>query len=159
MRTRRKIRAMGGQDFDDVAIDVIGEESFWGSHASTPSSREVALKVACRHQDARAVGLLLRELSGVALGAPAGMAFFAGARAKPSPVIRLFSVLVDKSSLDIKLVDESGAQAFQPPNTSDEIVAFETRNSRADPQVGALIEVPLEDLAWGSPAIRAIRPT
>ena len=53
------------------------------------------------------------------------MAFFAGARAKPSPVIRLFSVLVDKSSLDIKLVDESGAQAFQPPNTNDEIVAFE----------------------------------
>ena len=28
MRTRKKIRAMGGQDFDDVAIDVIGEESF-----------------------------------------------------------------------------------------------------------------------------------
>ena len=41
MRTRKKIRAMGGQDFDDVAIDVIGEESFWGSHASAPSSREV----------------------------------------------------------------------------------------------------------------------
>ena len=150
MRTRKKIRAMGGQDFDDVAIDVIGEESFWGSHASAASSREVALKVACRHQDARAVGLLLRELSGVALGAPAGMAFFAGARAKPSPVIRLFSVLVDKSSLDIKLVDESGAQAFQPPNTNDEIVAFEEHAiPEADPQVGALIEVPLEDLAWG----------
>ena len=35
---------MGGQDFDDVAIDVIGEESFW-VHASAASSREVALKV------------------------------------------------------------------------------------------------------------------
>ena len=87
---------MGGQDFDDVAIDVIGEESFWGSHASAASSREVALKVACRHQDARAVGLLFENYRAWR-SEPAGMAFFAGARAKPSPVIRLFSVLVDKS--------------------------------------------------------------
>ena len=78
------------------------------------------------------------------------MAFFAGARAKPSPVIRLFSVLVDKSTLDLKLVDESGEQAFQPPNTNDEIAAFEEPAiPEAGPQLGALIEVPLEDLAWG----------
>ena len=150
VRTRSKIRAMGGYDFDDVAIDVIGEESFWGAHASADSSREVALKVACRHQDARAVGLLLRELSGVALGAPAGMAFFAGARAKPSPVIRLFSVLVDKSTLDLKLIDESGAQAFDPPATTDEISTFEESIiPDTDSAMGALIEVPLEKLAWG----------
>ena len=150
VRTRSKIRAMGGQDFDDVAIDVIGEESFWGAHASADSSREVALKVACRHQDARAVGLLLRELSGVALGAPAGRAFFAGARAKPSPVIRLFSVLVDKSTLDLKLIDESGAQAFDPPATTDEISTFEESViPDTDAAMGALIEVPLEKLAWG----------
>ena len=110
----------------------------------------MALKLACRHQDAHAVGLLLRELSGVALGAPAGMAFFAGARAKPSLVIRLFSVLVDKSKLDLKLVDESGAQAFRPPATNDEITAFEEPLiPEADPVMGALIEVPLETLAWG----------
>ena len=88
------------------------------------------------------------------------MAFFAGARAKPSPVIRLFSVLIDKSTLDLKLVDESGAQAFQPPKTNDEIAAFEEPAiPEADPQLGALIEVPLEDLAGDAPEIRAIRPT
>ena len=151
VRTRSKIRAMGGQDFDDVAIDIIGEESFWGAHASAGgSSREVALKVACRHQDARAVGLLLRELSGVALGAPAGMAFFAGARPKPSPVIRLFSVLVDKSVLDLKLIDESGAQAFQSPATIDSVAAFQ-QSAIPEPEtaMGDMTEVPLETLAWG----------
>ena len=150
VRTRSKIRAMGGQDFDDVAIDIIGEESFWGAHASACSSREVALKVACRHQDARAVGLLLRELSGVALGAPAGMAFFAGARPKPSPVIRLFSVLVDKSVLDLKLIDESGAQAFQSPATIDAVAAFQ-QSAIPEPEtaMGDMTEVPLETLAWG----------
>ncbi len=151
IRTRSKIRAMGGQDFDDVAIDIIGEESFWGAHTSAGgSSREVALKVACRHQDARAVGLLLRELSGVALGAPAGMAFFAGARPKPSPVIRLFSVLVDKSVLDLKLIDESGAQAFQSPATIDAIATFQ-QSAIPEPEtaMGDMTEVPLETLAWG----------
>ena len=151
VRTRSKIRAMGGQDFDDVAIDIIGEESFWGAHASAGgSSREVALKVACRHQDARAVGLLLRELSGVALGAPAGMAFFAGARPKPSPVIRLFSVLVDKSVLDLKLIDESGAQAFQSPATTHAVAAFQ-QSAIPEPEtaMGDMTEVPLETLAWG----------
>lgn len=150
-RTRSKIRAMGGQDFDDVAIDIIGEESFWGAHASAGgSSREVALKVACRHQDARAVGLLLRELSGVALGAPAGMAFFAGARPKPSPVIRLFSVLVDKSVLDLKLIDESGAQAFQSPATIDAVATFqESAIPEPETGMGDMTEVPLETLAWG----------
>ncbi len=151
VRTRSKIRAMGGQDFDDVAIDIIGEESFWGAHASVgSSSREVALKVACRHQDARAVGLLLRELSGVALGAPAGMAFFAGARPKPSPVIRLFSVLVDKSVLDLKLIDESGAQAFQSPATIDAVATFqESAIPEPETGMGDMTEVPLETLAWG----------
>lgn len=151
VRTRSKIRAMGGQDFDDVAIDIIGEESFWGAHASAGgSSREVALKVACRHQDARAVGLLLRELSGVALGAPAGMAFFAGARPKPSPVIRLFSVLVDKSVLDLKLIDESGAQAFQSPATIDAVATFqESAIPEPETGMGDMTEVPLETLAWG----------
>jgi hypothetical protein len=78
------------------------------------------------------------------------MAFFAGARAKPSPVIRLFSVLIDKSSLDLKLVDESGAHAFHPPATTDEITSFkEAVIPDADPAMGALFEVPLEELAWG----------
>ena len=41
MRTRKRF-GHGRTGLDDVAIDVIGEESFWGSHASAPSSREVA---------------------------------------------------------------------------------------------------------------------
>ena len=64
------------------------------------------------------------------------MAFFAGARAKPSPVIRLFSVLVDKSSLDISSLMSLG-QAFQPPNTNDEIAHLRTRNSRGRSAIGS----------------------
>ena len=148
-RTRRKLQAMGAADFDEVAIDIFGEENFWGSHAAVSDTREVALKVACKHQDARAVGLLLREMTGCALGAPAGMAFFAGARAKPSPVIRLFSVLVDKSALSIKLIGSEDETDFAPPATSKEVLPAEVGPIPEAVSAENLIEVPLETLAWG----------
>ena len=148
-RTRRKLEAMGAPDFDEVAIDIFGEENFWGDHAAVSNSREVALKVACKHQDARAVGLLLREMTGCALGAPAGMAFFAGARAKPSPVIRLFSVLVDKSALSIKLIDSDGWTEFTPPATTMEILSAKIVPIPGAEATDTLVEVPLETLAWG----------
>lgn len=148
-RTRRKLQAMGAADFDEVAIDIFGEENFWGSHAAVSNTREVALKVACKHQDARAVGLLLREMTGCALGAPAGMAFFAGARAKPSPVIRLFSVLVDKSALSIKLIGSEDETDFAPPATSKDVLPAEVGPIPEAVSAENLIEVPLETLAWG----------
>ena len=148
-RTRRKLQAMGAADFDEVAVDIFGEENFWGSHAAVSDTREVALKVACKHQDARAVGLLLREMTGCALGAPAGMAFFAGARAKPSPVIRLFSVLVDKSALSIKLIDSEGETDFAPPATRKDVLPAEVGPIPEAVSAENLIEVPLETLAWG----------
>ena len=148
-RTRRKLQAMGAADFDEVAIDIFGEENFWGSHAAVSDTREVALKVACKHQDARAVGLLLREMTGCALGAPAGMAFFAGARAKPSPVIRLFSVLVDKSALSIKLIGSEDETDFAPPATSKDVLPAEVGPIPEAVSAENLIQVPLETLAWG----------
>lgn len=150
-RTRRKLEASGATDFDEVAIDIFGEENFWGNHSEVADTREVALKVACKHQDARAVGLLLREMTGCALGAPAGMAFFAGARAKPSPVIRLFSVLVDKSTLAIQLIDSDGVSDFAPPAAPTDVLAAEAPPiPEPEPASGhGLVEVPLETLAWG----------
>lgn len=148
-RTRRKLQAMGAADFDEVAIDIFGEENFWGNHAAVSDTREVALKVACKHQDARAVGLLLREMTGCALGAPAGMAFFAGARAKPSPVIRLFSLLVDKSALSIKLIGSDGETDFAAPATTLDILPVEIGPIPEAVSAQNLIEVPLETLAWG----------
>lgn len=148
-RTRRKLKTMGASDFDEVAIDIFGEENFWGAHSAISDTREVALKVACKHQEARAVGLLLREMTGCALGAPAGMAFFAGARAKPSPVIRLFSLLVDKSVLSIKLIDGDGALDFTPPATTNEVLPAEIAPIPEPTLTDNLVEVPLETLAWG----------
>lgn len=109
-RTRAKLGALGVPDFDDVCVEVVGDESHYGAAARPIQSREVAVKVACKHSDKRPVDLLLRELTGAALGAPPGLCMFAGTRPKPSPVIRLFSTLIPKAGLAIDVVDEDGCE-------------------------------------------------
>ena len=162
-RARKKLTVMGAPDYVDVSVEVVGDESHWGDSARYVRSREVAVKVACRHQDRRATDLLMRELSGAALGAPPGFCAFAGTRPKSSPVIRLFSILVDRDLpeicihasdqarpfddapvVGIQSTDEAGASS---DNGTASATAQET-SATTDENGGALIEVPLERLAW-----------
>ena len=69
-RARRKLSKMGAPDYVDVCVEVVGDESHWGEAARYVRSREVAVKVACRHADRRATDLLMRELAGRRLGCP-----------------------------------------------------------------------------------------
>ena len=151
-RARRKLSKMGAPDYVDVCVEVVGDESHWGEAARYVRSREVAVKVACRHADRRATDLLMRELAGVGLGAPAGFCAFAGTRPKSSPVIRLFSILADRDLVDIQIHTADQSQSFL-----DSVAATETpADAGAESiDIGALadesaeqIEVPLERLAW-----------
>ena len=151
-RARRKLSKMSAPDYVDVCVEVVGDESHWGEAARYVRSREVAVKVACRHADRRATDLLMRELAGVGLGAPAGFCAFAGTRPKSSPVIRLFSILADRDLVDIQIHTADQSQSFL-----DSVAATETpADAGAESiDIGALadesaeqIEVPLERLAW-----------
>jgi len=108
-RSRGKLRAVNAPDFDEVLVEVHGDESHYGAFARNTGSREVTLKLAARHQDPRAAGLLIKESTGLALAAPPGLTMFAGGRAKPSPVVRLHSFLVEKQRVPIR-VDLDGEQ-------------------------------------------------
>ena len=159
-RARRKLSKMGAPDYVDVCVEVVGDESHWGEAARYVRSREVAVKVACRHADRRATDLLIRELSGVALGAPAGFCSFAGTRPKSSPVIRLFSILVDRDLADIQIHTEDRGENFDDVRAIETEVAEYTEGVAGDDSASALevaattgdgaeqIEVPLERLAW-----------
>ena len=160
-RARRKLAAMGAPDYVDVSVEVVGDESHWGDAARYVRSREVAVKVACRHQDRRATDLLMRELSGAALGAPPGFCSFAGTRPKSSPVIRLFSILVDRELPEIHIHASDQVQPFDDAAAVGITSADERSDSNGTPSDTSheasvtannngveLIEVPLERLAW-----------
>ncbi|MCC2097888.1 MAG: acyclic terpene utilization AtuA family protein, partial [Hyphomicrobiales bacterium] len=146
-RARRKLKAMGAPDFDEVLIETFGDESHYGDFARRSNAREVTLKIAAKHQDARAIGLLLKETNGIALASPPGLTLFAGARPKPSPVVRLFSFLADKTRVPISL--EIDGEHFSLGHEQGR--KFEGPGSdRPVPQSASgsdLVEVPLAQLA------------
>lgn len=151
-RARRKLGQYRLDDYDEVSIEVIGDESQYGAAAKVERVREVAIKVACRHQHKAAVGLLMRELTGVALAAPAGLHGFAGTRPKPSPVVRLFSTQIPKRAVEPVVIAESGVA--EPAIASSGDATLLPRQceplpvaTRTPEQV--MITVPLSRLAWG----------
>ena len=152
-RARRKLSAMSALDYVDVSVEVIGDESHWGESARYVRSREVAVKIACRHEDRRATDLLMRELAGVGLGAPPGFCAFAGTRPKSSPVIRLFSVLVDRKLVDIQVHNAEQSVPFNMEMSAELLTSPQVVGSASEfpamPDTDAnLVEVPLEQLAW-----------
>ena len=100
----------------------------------------MAVKIACRHADRRATDLLMREIAGVGLGAPPGFCAFAGTRPKSSPVIRLFSVLVDRKLVDIQVHTAGQSIPFKMDLSAELLTATKVVGS-----VGKLPELPDTD--------------
>ena len=140
----------GLPDFTETSYEVIGSESHYGIARQVGSVREVDVKVAVKHPSPKGIGVFLKEMVGMALTAPPGLTGFAGARAKPSPVVRLFSMIVPKDQVQITVACEGERVAC-----SDSVnAAFEpdgvTHHQLTEASVeGDSVTVPLEALAWG----------
>ena len=140
----------GLADFSETSIELIGNESQYGSFSEVQDCREVAMKIAVKHPDAAGVGIMLKECVGLGLATPPGLSGFQGARAKPSPVVRLFSFELDKSAVDVDVdFGDRRTRCEQPPGQTLDKVAIERPQLPAQPADQELIEVPLIRLAWG----------
>ena len=151
-RSSAVLRQAGLEDFTETSYEVIGAETHFGSARRVGAVREVDLKIAARHPSPKGIGVLLKEMVGMALTAPPGLTGFAGARAKPSPVVRLFSMVVPKDRVQIRVdcegqveaCDDSVDRSFDPAALSPQQVPQADFASGRD-----LVGVPLEVLAWG----------
>ena len=97
------MRMMNIPDFDETSIEIIGDNSQYSNKGQNADNREVVLKFAAKHQDIRAVGLVLKESVGLGLATPPGLSGFVGGRPKPSPIIRLFSFMVNKEDVKVSI--------------------------------------------------------
>jgi hypothetical protein len=148
-RARGKLRAANAPDYDEVLVEVMGDESLYGAEARSKEARDVALKVAVKHRDQRAAGLILKELTGHGLAAPPGLSGFAGGRPSPSPVMRLFSFLIPKKDVPIRLVVEGeeidlGAE----PGMHFDPATIKRPAPPVAPLAGDTVDVPLMKLAF-----------
>ena len=147
-RARAVLRHHNLADFSETSVEVIGDDSQFGSASSNPQAREVVLKIAAKHDSQAGAGALLKEISGLGLATPAGLSIFAGSRAKPSPVVRLFSFLLPKDQVAIHLDVDGQAQPFKETVVSGTAAAATPHEPDMPSQEGT-IEVPLVKLAWG----------
>ncbi|MEM6810759.1 MAG: acyclic terpene utilization AtuA family protein [Pseudomonadota bacterium] len=151
-RAQAQLDAAGLPGFTDTLIELVGDESHYGARRELAGSREVSLKVAARHPTKAGIGILLRETIGAALAGPPGLTGFAGTRPRPSPVVRLFSFLLDKKSVPVT-IDSGDAQHHYTPAGNDSAFDDAVIVRPAPPEVhndgGPMLLVPLVELAWG----------
>ncbi|MCG7521828.1 acyclic terpene utilization AtuA family protein [Ruegeria sp. Ofav3-42] len=144
-RARNVLRQTGAPDYRDVSFEA------FGGRPGDSDYEEISFKAAVKHDDARAVGLFLREMTGAALAAPPGLHIFTGGgRPKPSPVVALFSFLVPNDTLTYRLTVGGEEVAYDPPNVTPQETVGAQRDV-PDPTVedaADWVPRPLEDLAW-----------
>lgn len=153
-RARRLIARQGHEDFTETSIEVLGAEDTYGASTRASQSREVVLKIGVRHPRKDALDIFSRELSSCGTAMAQGTTGFIAGRPGISPVVRLYSFLVDKSELApvVQLDDLSIPVDAQPPTGSGMGTAVvESSADASRPTLSALspgIPVPLRALAW-----------
>ncbi len=153
-RTRRLMTAKGFGDFRRVSIEVLGAEATYGPHSRAEAAREVILKLAVHHDHKAPCEIFSREFLPSATAMAQGITGFAAGRPKVSPVVRLFSCLVDKSLLRPAYVLEAEPVALPPAR--DDLPA-KSEAARATPPASLppadgtqpTVAVPLIALAYG----------
>jgi hypothetical protein len=149
-RTRELFAQHGLPDFSRVLIEVLGSETGnFGPRAATTGVREAVLRVAVMHPSKTALEIFAREI------APAGTSWSPGTtgadgRPRPSPAIKQFAFLLDKSRVVPAMVIGSESFPVDIPATPGAVPAPRrpVAESVALPPAQDRIEVPLVRLAW-----------
>ena len=158
-RCNELLAAQGLAPFAATHIEVLGAESCYGPHARTQHTREAVLRLSATHARKEALELLAREVAPAGTSWAPGTTGAGGGRASPSPLIRQFAFLLDKSWLQpvVHLGDAAIAVPQDPGTAHDQDAADPGGTGEAhDPREmaaasgpdGELCEVPLIRLAW-----------
>ena len=158
-RSRTLMAAQGFGDYSETCVELLGGESHYGPHAQPLTAREVVLRIAVRHAQAKALAVLQRECasSGTSMG-PGTRSSFSG-RADIQPVIKLCAFMVPKTqvALQMRLGDtvQKASDPALPPAASTSAtsdMAHDTASSLHEATQAApdepLHDCRLIDLAW-----------
>lgn len=157
-RCTRLLQQRGLSGFTETSLEVLGAESTYGPHARTQNSREVVLKLAAKHPQREALELLAREIAPSATAMAQGITGFAAGRPSPSPVVRLFSFLIEQTQVTPSVLVDGQPLAFTPILlAASEAVTSEAGEpgSQAAEQsphgavAGTMVRIPLMRLAHG----------
>lgn len=149
-RTRRVFAERGLPDYREVSIEIVGAEDTYGPHARTQNTREVMGKYGLHHNSREALQFASNEMAYLATSAAPGMSGFGAGRARPQPLMRVHSTLINKSKVPVKVqlgnelivekcYDDAETSALNP-KCKMQIEPLE--------YIGESIQVPLEKIAY-----------
>ncbi len=98
-RARMLFRQRQLPDFTATHTEVLGSESAYGPKAAARMTREVLMRLVVDHVDREAIDIFARELGSVGISFAQGTTGIFSGRPKPVPVVRLFTLFVDKALL------------------------------------------------------------
>ncbi|QRQ13515.1 acyclic terpene utilization AtuA family protein [Acinetobacter pittii] len=133
--------------FSEKLVEILGIESTYGEHAQTLNSREVVVKIAVKHMFKEACMFFASEIAQASTGMAPALAGIVGGRPKASPVIKLFSFLIDKNQVSVEIDFEGKRYPVEiPQGVSTEQLPTVKAGENAIYQ-GDEIEVPLIEIA------------
>jgi hypothetical protein len=102
-KCERVLALRGVPGFTEKSVEFIGAETTYGPHSRVTNSREVAVKIAVSHPYQQACMFLASEIAQASTGMAPGLAGIMGGRPKVSPVVKLFSFLIDKTHCNVEI--------------------------------------------------------
>ena len=150
-RVREMMRQRNVADFSETRIEIIGAEAEYGPLRRVSSIREVVLKLSAKHGSAQILSALLREATSSGTSMSPGTSGMGGTRPKPSPIVRLFSFLLPKTEVSVRVHQAGETYDVAIPAGQPLDIASLVRPEPAKGYVVAepMVDVPLVALAWG----------
>ncbi len=134
--------------FSEKSVEILGIESTYGAHAQALNSREVVVKIAVKHMFKEACRFFASEIAQASTGMAPALAGIVGGRPKASPVIKLFSFLIDKKQVNVEIDLDGQRHAVETPQSipTQQINTLAAGESAV--YQGDEIEVPLIEIAY-----------
>jgi hypothetical protein len=101
-RMQRMLAARNLAPFTETRVEVLGGEEMFGANGRS-DAREVVLKMSAKAASTDSLELFAREFAPAATSMAPGTLGLVGGRPSPTPVVRLFSFLAPKASLQVEI--------------------------------------------------------
>lgn len=158
-KTARMLAARQLPPFSRTELQIVGAEGLFGAdgNPALERTREVVLRLCIQHPTAQGADLFSREFIGAALSMAPGLTLLSPGRPKASPVVKLYSFLLDRRAVGVSVEVAGEAVAFDTaPNAYAALEPLDGSGNPASPSdastsrqaaVGRLVEVPLRRIA------------
>jgi hypothetical protein len=101
--------------FTATHIEALGAEASYGAKSKARASREVLLRLVVVHKSRDALEIFGRELGSIGLSCAPGTTGIYNGRPKPAPVVRLFTMYLDKEMFAPPRITLGQEEPFEVP--------------------------------------------